>query len=386
MEAEASDIAEKGDVDPEGGVVNGMLEISPEDASACLTLTGLSFSEALLTDGETAVAFAPADAVAGDICVDAPTRELGMVNGDPGRFILEVHLSGGDVVTAPLAYLDQSAPESHCAGIHFSPTYLPWIERGDEIPTPEVGATPGAKGTMLLWASDEELFDSAHLSIFTTRDSILGEDSGVRLLDNEGYLDLYAGGAMAISWDLGTETCNRVVLELTPEDDTSDRDTEAQLRKIARSLQFGSEMLTEEGGTRQCQEPPARPRYLPWLPNADGDEIPPPRDSYDPELDRYQQSWADPRFPPGEGGVGLAIYPLPRGTDGGVRTGIILHDVEGRLHRGEGGSVSVSWDLDQPCNFFELTLNNPDADAETLERELLRVARSLKGSYPGTSL
>ena len=247
VEAEASDIAQKGDAPVESGVVNGLLEISPEDSSACLILTGLSFSEALLTDGETAVAFAAGESKGGIICVDAPARQLGIVNGDPGRFILEVHLGSGDVVTAPLVYLDQSAPERDCAGTHYLPSYLPWIERGDEIPAPEVGATPGTNGTMWLWASDEDLFDSAHLSIYTTRDSIRGADAGIRLLDNEGYLDLYAGGAMVISWDLGTETCNRVVLELTPEDDTSERSTETQLREIARSLQLGAEILTEEG-------------------------------------------------------------------------------------------------------------------------------------------
>ena len=123
-----------------------------------------------------------------------------------------------------------------------------------------------------------------------------------------------------------------------------------------------------------CGSPPVRPTYLPWL--NQGDSVPPPRESYDAEIDRFSLGWDHPRSDGDR--VGLSIYPLPNRESGGEGTNAYVLGVEGRLYRGEGESLTIAWDLDQRCNFLELVYANSELTTGQIETELIRTARSLE--------
>lgn len=119
----------------------------------------------------------------------------------------------------------------------------------------------------------------------------------------------------------------------------------------------------------RCGFPTVRPTYLPWL--GEGEQPGSPTRSFDEEIDRAQLSWRH-----SSGDVGVTVYPedlAPSGEPIGVK----IDGINGYLHRGEGGTVSVSWDLDARCNLLELSISLSDATQQELERELVKVARSL---------
>lgn len=124
----------------------------------------------------------------------------------------------------------------------------------------------------------------------------------------------------------------------------------------------------------RCVAPDVRPTYLPWL--KPGEEVPPPRESYDEEINRAQLSWQDPG---GETGVGLTVYPLPGGVALEEPIAIWIYGVEGQLHRlDEGGVIGIHWDVqDEYCNFVELSLYAPGLPIGDAVNQLLKVARSL---------
>lgn len=129
----------------------------------------------------------------------------------------------------------------------------------------------------------------------------------------------------------------------------------------------------------ECDSLPVQPTYLPWL--EQGERVPLPRESYDAEIDRFSLGWDDPRSD-GDG-VGLSIYPLPGQESGGEPTNAYVQGVEGRLYRGEGGSISVAWSLDARCNFLELVYVNPELTKGQIETELIRTAKSLEEPESG---
>jgi hypothetical protein len=140
-----------------------------------------------------------------------------------------------------------------------------------------------------------------------------------------------------------------------------------------------SSPVGEPSGTatlpERCVAPDVRPTYLPWL--KPGEEVPPPRKSYDEEIDRAQLSWGDPDS---EAGVGLTVYPVPGGVSGaGDLIGIELYGVEGRLHAlDEGGLVGINWDIPGRCNFVELGLYAPGLPNDKAIEQLMMIARSLR--------
>jgi hypothetical protein len=127
-----------------------------------------------------------------------------------------------------------------------------------------------------------------------------------------------------------------------------------------------------------CPSPSVRPTYLPWIER--GGTIPEPLESYDAEIDRAQLSWSDPDFPEGEAGIGLTMYThRPQGNRGG-QTDIMIEGVPGRLHGpGDGGAVSISWDLETTrCNFMELILTDPSHGSAGALMEVVKVGASLE--------
>jgi hypothetical protein len=128
---------------------------------------------------------------------------------------------------------------------------------------------------------------------------------------------------------------------------------------------------TTDRAEERCDFAPVEPTYLPWL---DKDqEVPPPIESYDKEIDRAQEAWVGPNGQQ----VGLTRYPLGEFGEPGEPIGVEIDSAEGQLHEGEGQTFSIAWDIDDPCNFVELIMALPGSDVEELREELLKTARSL---------
>lgn len=123
----------------------------------------------------------------------------------------------------------------------------------------------------------------------------------------------------------------------------------------------------------RCQYPTLRPTYLPWESSS---EIPEPRRSYDKEIDRAQLSWMNPDNP--QDGVGLTVYPLDRVGSSEEPIGVRIRGEPGYLHRGSVGEHSAWWDLDERCNFLELSVSLEGMSPKTVDKEVIKVARSLK--------
>ncbi len=104
VEAPGSQIDSKpGENTPESGLVNGALEIAASDESACLTLTGLQFTEARLTKEEEIVAtFLVSDSQGGDICSEVPSENLREVLQRPDEHQLTVKLVNGMITDSEL--------------------------------------------------------------------------------------------------------------------------------------------------------------------------------------------------------------------------------------------------------------------------------------------
>ena len=130
--------------------------------------------------------------------------------------------------------------------------------------------------------------------------------------------------------------------------------------------------------TERCDFPTTRPTYLPWL--AEGDRPGAPILSYEEEIERAQLSW---RHRSGAD-VSLTVYPEDLDSTG-EPIGVEVDGVEGHLHRGEGGTMSVSWDLKARCDLLELGLSLPGASQKALKTELLKIARSLTTANKGTA-
>lgn len=94
---------------PENGLVNGVLEIAVSSESACLSLTGLRFTEATLTEGNKVVTtFLARESQAGNICSEATSESLREVIERPDEHQLTVTLANGTVIHSELDHLKQS--------------------------------------------------------------------------------------------------------------------------------------------------------------------------------------------------------------------------------------------------------------------------------------
>lgn len=125
--------------------------------------------------------------------------------------------------------------------------------------------------------------------------------------------------------------------------------------------------------TRRCVLPSVRPTSLPWQRSG---ELPEPSWSYDEEIDRAQLSWTNPKNP--QDGVGLTIYPLDDSVAPEEPLGVKIQGVQGYLHDGSMGENSAWWDLDQRCNFLELSVSLEGVPSERVDEEVIKVARSLE--------
>ncbi len=133
-----------------------------------------------------------------------------------------------------------------------------------------------------------------------------------------------------------------------------------------------------DSDSARCTPVEHRPTYLPWI--EEGEQVPPPQESYDAEIDRAQLSWSNSDPNPRVAGVGLTRYPhIPAGNFG-EPANVSLAGTEGRLHsEDEGGLISIFWDVESDeCNFVELILHAPGLSDKDAIDELKRIATSLR--------
>lgn len=126
-------------------------------------------------------------------------------------------------------------------------------------------------------------------------------------------------------------------------------------------------------GSVRCDYPSLRPTYLPWQRSG---AIPEPRRSYDSEIDRAQLSWVNPNNP--KEGLGLTVYPVIGAGPPEKPIGVRIRGADGYLHEGSVGEHGVWWDLDERCNFLELSLSLDGVSPEKVDEEVVKVARSLE--------
>lgn len=141
---------------------------------------------------------------------------------------------------------------------------------------------------------------------------------------------------------------------------------------LMRELNQQLRTLRTRAGDR-CPFPRWRPTYLPW---GNGTRVPPPRRSYDHSIDRAQLVWTNPGDP--DDSVALTVYPLNSAAAREKPIGVRLAGTEGYLHRGSEGENSAYWNLDERCNFLELSVSVDELSSNEVDDEVVKVARSLR--------
>lgn len=132
------------------------------------------------------------------------------------------------------------------------PTYLPWLEEGEDVPPPvryrDDGSKPDDEGTgdavmgwSMDWKGGDESSHEAPSVHLTTRTVAEPDDArnpvDVRVDGEEGSLELGPGSGYAtVSWVYDRETCNQITLQVNLSRDASEKATERETRKVAKSL------------------------------------------------------------------------------------------------------------------------------------------------------
>lgn len=130
------------------------------------------------------------------------------------------------------------------------PTYLPWLQKGEEVGPPiRDKAEPGDEGSdfaSLLWPWEEGDPDSdySNVSLFTQTGEgyeVYGKVVDVEINGSKGRFEIAPGdGDAAITWLTGSGRCNVTVLTLRTSG-WDDSRLEEEITRVARSLVEGDE-------------------------------------------------------------------------------------------------------------------------------------------------
>ena len=126
-----------------------------------------------------------------------------------------------------------------------------------------------------------------------------------------------------------------------------------------------------------CPTAPVRPTYLPWL--EEGEDVPPPRETYDESIDRSQLSWVHKDETKEEIGIGLTRYQMHYLGEGGEPIDVEIEGQPGQFFVGHGdGNVSIAWDLVGECNWVSLGLHAPSLSSRDLRQKVVEIAESFE--------
>ena len=127
-------------------------------------------------------------------------------------------------------------PMADCPHVEARPTYLPWLDKGEEVPEPQLEVENGT--SYVMWASGDG--DPSQKSVIFRRNSEprggLGEAVSVRLEGARGYYYASPGSSAAVLWKTDSETCDLITLavSLPGSDQAEIRD---EVLRIVESLQ-----------------------------------------------------------------------------------------------------------------------------------------------------
>ena len=72
------------------------------------------------------------------------------------------------------------------------------------------------------------------------------------------------------------------------------------------------------------------------------------------------------------------MYPLREGVTPEEPIGASIRGATGYLHKGSAREHSAWWDLDEHCNFLELSVSLQGVGPEAQDEEVVKIARSLE--------
>jgi hypothetical protein len=76
--------------------------------------------------------------------------------------------------------------------------------------------------------------------------------------------------------------------------------------------------------------------------------------------------------------VGLTVYPRDDVGSPEEPIGVKIRGARGYLHKGSVGEHSAWWDLDEHCNFLELSVSLQGVGPESQDEEVVKIARFLE--------
>lgn len=161
--------------------------------------------------------------------------------------------SGGDPNrTADPAPRGQSLASENCPQAAYRPSFLPWLEPGEEVPAPEESypehedssgnSVPAS--THLMWIPPDGFVPEGKgpYNVVLVREDELqggpGEPTGIAIEGVEGllYTSVHPGEA-AILWDLDQEPCNLISLRIQASEVLTRSQAEKEILRIADSLE-----------------------------------------------------------------------------------------------------------------------------------------------------
>jgi hypothetical protein len=130
-----------------------------------------------------------------------------------------------------------SAPvdgKQRCPLSSVRPTYLPWLTPGEPIPTPTRSYDDAIERGQLSWTNPDKQHDGVGLTLYSLPGGVTPEKNlDVKVQGSVGYLH-HGPEETGAWWDLGARG-NFLELSIAL-DDTSQRQLDSELLRIARSL------------------------------------------------------------------------------------------------------------------------------------------------------
>lgn len=132
---------------------------------------------------------------------------------------------------------DAAATETACPYVEASPSYLPWLDEGEEVPEPRRAVDRGT--SYVAWTSGPSDPARQRSVILRWNSEPLGgkgEPVSVRLEGADGYYYDGPGPQAAVLWKTDAETCNLITLTVSlPE--AGRRELRQEILKVAESLE-----------------------------------------------------------------------------------------------------------------------------------------------------
>ena len=123
-----------------------------------------------------------------------------------------------------------------CAYVEARPTYLPWLDEGEEVPKPQLETENGT--SYVMWASGDG--GTSQKSVILRRNSEprggLGEPVSVRLEGVPGYYYSSTGSDAGVLWKTDSGPCDLITLAVSlPGSDQAE--VRHEILKIVESLE-----------------------------------------------------------------------------------------------------------------------------------------------------